>query len=169
MAVTNFVVEIDGSSYEVDLAGPAGTARINGREFRIDLQPVGAHGHYSLLVEDRPYEAYVDEAEDGYSVTIRGEHFQTSVKTARDARLAAVGGKRPEAPADKTVRAPLPGLVVSVNAAPGEAVRRGQVLVVLEAMKMQNDLAAPADATVKEMPVKVGDKVQKGAVLFSLE
>jgi biotin carboxyl carrier protein len=63
----------------------------------------------------------------------------------------------------------MPGLVVRVGVEPGQVVRRGQVLVVLQAMKMENELSAPRDGTVREIRVRAGQAVDHGEVLAVLE
>jgi acetyl/propionyl-CoA carboxylase alpha subunit len=66
-------------------------------------------------------------------------------------------------------RAPMPGKILAVRVAPGQAVRRGTVLVVLEAMKMEHEVTAPHDGTVRDVAVEPGDQVEAGAVLVVLE
>jgi biotin carboxyl carrier protein len=69
----------------------------------------------------------------------------------------------------KEIQAPMPGKILAVKAAPGDAVKSGTVLAILEAMKMENDIMAPADGTVKAVNIKVGDSVNTGDVLVVIE
>ena len=71
--------------------------------------------------------------------------------------------------ADKTILAPMPGLVLKVEVEVGQAVRAGQGVVVVEAMKMENELKAPADGVVASIAVQPGQTVDKGATLIVLE
>jgi biotin carboxyl carrier protein len=77
--------------------------------------------------------------------------------------LSAIGGRHLSGNAE--VVAPMPGVVVDVRVRPGERIRAGQAVVVVEAMKMQNELTAEADGTVERVAVKAGDAVDGGAVL----
>jgi len=88
---------------------------------------------------------------------------QTTPKTAAPAPFPAAssGGKK--------IQAPMPGKILAVKAVPGDVVKNGAVLVILEAMKMENDIMAPADGTVKSVNVKEGDSVNTGDVLVVLE
>ena len=70
---------------------------------------------------------------------------------------------------DGSLRAPMPGKIVAVQAKPGDKVEKGRPLVVLEAMKMEHALTAPFDGTVADLPVKVGDQVSEGALLAKVE
>ncbi len=69
----------------------------------------------------------------------------------------------------KELRAPMPGKVVQIMAKPGDRVRKGQALAIIEAMKMEHTLSAPGDVTVKDMPFRAGDQVGEGAVVISFE
>ena len=98
-------------------------------------------------------------------------------RTARTAPSAAAAAPPPAAalppavaaPAGATtVEAPMPGKILGIKAAAGTAVKRGQVILLLEAMKMENEIVAPQDGTVASVNVAVGDMVEPGAVLATL-
>ncbi len=74
----------------------------------------------------------------------------------------------PASPAGETVSAPMPGTILSIAATPGKAVKSGEVLLVLEAMKMENEIKAPHDATVAAVLVQKGESVDTGAALVTL-
>jgi len=78
--------------------------------------------------------------------------------TPISAPAAGTGGKK--------IQAPMPGKILAVKTAPGDAVKSGTVLVILEAMKMENDIMAPADGTVKAVNIKEGDSVNTGDILL---
>ena len=87
----------------------------------------------------------------------------------RAARLASAAGAGRAHSSEMTIRAPMPGLVVAVPVAPGQHVDRSTTLVVLSAMKMQNELTAPGEATVKDVLVEAGQTVDKNQALVRLE
>lgn len=164
-----FLVEIDGQAFEVEAPGQSGHATVDGQSYAVDMRPVDGRWLYSLIVDDCSYEALVVEREDGYAVTIRDEPFEVEVKDPKAARLAMIV-RRAEAPSTElSIKAPLPGLVVAVEAEPGQVVKKGQTLVSLEAMKMENDLGAPRDGKVCGVHVSAGDVVEKGQPLLTLE
>lgn len=84
------------------------------------------------------------------------------------AKSAAPAPKKAAVGAGEKVAAPMPGTIVSVNVSDGQAVKKGDVLVVLEAMKMENEIKAPADGTVTSVAVSKGESVDTGATLVTI-
>lgn len=119
-----------------------------------------------------------------YTITVNGTVYDVTVEEkaagAAPAAAAAPAPARPAAPAPKApaapagaqgsvkVNAPMPGKILDVKASAGAAVKKGQVLLILEAMKMENEVVAPEDGTVASINVSVGDSVEAGAVLATL-
>lgn len=126
--------------------------------------------HYSLLFGAASYEAYARSvpAEDGAGMTvevmIEGRPYLVAIEDERSQALASLAGGK-HISGDASIRAPMPGLVVNVLAAVGSAVERGQTVVVLEAMKMENDLTSPRPGIVKAVRVERGQTVNQGDVL----
>ena len=105
-------------------------------------------------------------------ITVNGVAYDVQVEeTGAAAPAAAAPAPKPAAPAAgaEVVSSPMPGTIVSVAVAPGKAVKKGEVLVVLEAMKMENEIMAPHDATVAAVHVNKGDSVESGTALVSLQ
>lgn len=118
-----------------------------------------------------------------YTITVNGTVYDVTVEegTGNGAAQTAVAPKKaaPKAAAPKAaapsgaqgavkVNAPMPGKILSVKASAGQAVKKGDVLLILEAMKMENEVVAPQDGTVASINVAAGDSVEAGAVLASL-
>ena len=99
-----------------------------------------------------------------YEVLVAGKRFEITVEDEREKTLAgAIHGAHESGEA--MVRAPMPGLVLGLPMDPGSIVERGQTVVILEAMKMENDLASPISGKVKEIKVSKGQTVNQGDVL----
>lgn len=149
----------------------------HGLAARIDeREPVPVHmiqprddGLWAIVVGDRVIAALVDGADDAYTVVLDGEPLQVQVQDERAARLASATAAHRQATAETTVRAPMPGLVIAVPVTPGQAVTKGTSLVVLQAMKMENELTARDDATIKEVLVSPGQTVEQNQTLVTLE
>jgi biotin carboxyl carrier protein len=126
--------------------------------------------HYSMLVGDHSYEAYARLAPDAdaegttVEVMIEGRPYIVTVEDERTRALASLAGGA-HVSGDAPIRAPMPGLVVNVLAEQGSAVERGQTVVVLEAMKMENDLTTPRAGVIKAVRVERGQTVNQGDVL----
>ncbi|MDR2360193.1 MAG: acetyl-CoA carboxylase biotin carboxyl carrier protein subunit [Oscillospiraceae bacterium] len=129
---------------------------------------------YDVTLKGKVYEVVV---EHGEAILVSVNDVQTSVPAAKPAVAASVASAAEVAstPAassalsGETVSSPLPGVVISVAASVGTQVKKGQVVVIIEAMKMENEVIAPRDGKVSAMAVEKGTKVDTGAPLFSLE
>lgn len=113
-----------------------------------------------------------------YNVTVNGTKYEVTLE-AVDASEVKASPAAPEAPATapapvsapaanangETVTSPMPGTILSVNVSNGSAVKKGDVLLILEAMKMENEILAPCDGTVASVNVTKGSSVETGAVL----
>jgi biotin carboxyl carrier protein len=142
--------------------------RLDDREFRVDFLQVDP-GLYSLLIGGRSYEIDLLKVEDALMVLVDGQPFRVEIQEERERRLRAAAGKADLKAGKRVVAAPMPGKVVRVLVRPGDAVRPGEGLVVVEAMKMENELRAPLAGTVKEIRVEEGRAVSGGEVLVVIE
>ncbi len=146
-------VELDGRSVPVSLADVSGTpvrlVHVGDRVHRVIVRERGGRGSYTLWL-------------DGFNYRI--EALDERTRTIRDLTAAQSG---PAGPAPLV--APMPGLIVRVNVEPGQTVAAGQGLVVMEAMKMENELRAAGPGKVKTVHARPGEAVDKGALLVELE
>jgi biotin carboxyl carrier protein len=144
------------------------TLLVNGVRYHIDFESVSEQPVYSLLIDGKSYESYVYEEEDGLQVLLRGAYYQASVEDEREKRLRRTSGGGVAEHAEFHLKAPMPGLVVAIPVSEGQTVSKGDVLLVLESMKMQNELKAPRPGTIARMRVKVGDSVELKQTLLSV-
>ena len=133
---------------------------------------------YKFKISGQDYTTSVEELEDGtLNVTVNGKAYQVEIpekaqhpahsvaRPAAPAGQAAPAVARPAASAPASVAAPLPGTITAVKVKAGQKVRRGDTLVVMEAMKMANEITAEADGTVKSVLVSQGQSVNQGMTL----
>ena len=144
------------------------TLLVNGVRYHIDFESVSEQPVYSLLLDGKSFESYVYEGEDGLQVLLRGAHYQASVEDEREKRLRRTSHGGVAEHAEFHLKAPMPGLVVAIPVSEGQTVSKGDVLLVLESMKMQNELKAPRPGTITRMRVKVGDSVELKQTLLSV-
>jgi len=169
-------IEIDGRRRTVELmretgsAPPSWRATIDGRVMRVDVARAG--DHLSLLIDGRSWTVAVDLVGGGssgrrpVSVAVDGAVVAATVIDPRGARF---GSKVTAAAGVLAVKAPMPGRIVKVLVRPGEAVSARQGLVVVEAMKMENELRAATEGVVRDVLVSEGASVEAGAVLVVLD
>ena len=117
--------------------------------------------NYTITVNGNVYDVTVEEGA-GLGASVQAPKAVAAPKAAAPAPKAA-------APAGSVkVNAPMPGKIVAVKANTGDTVKKGQVIFVLEAMKMENDIVAPEDGTVASVSVSVGSAVESGETIATL-
>ena len=163
-----YVAEVGDKAYAVAIDQP-GQVTVNGRPHTVDLQPINDGPLYSIILDGVSHEVFVDWNEGAYIVMVRGERYVVRVEDERLRTLAELGRQRHPEQRTVTVKAPMPGLVVKIPATPGGKVSAGQPVVILEAMKMENEIRAPRSGTVKSLRVKPGQTVNQGDVLAVIE
>jgi biotin carboxyl carrier protein len=123
---------------------------------------------YSMIEGGKQFEAMVDErGEHGFDVTVAGRLFHLKAEDERTKLLT--GGTGSGASGPQTIEAEMPGKVVKLNVAAGAEVSEGESVLVIEAMKMENEIRSPIDGVVKEIGVAEGDTVETGVTLFVVE
>jgi biotin carboxyl carrier protein len=165
-----FIAKLGEQTYtvEIDEVGKSVyKISIDGTEFFVDGKKTG-RTNYSLIVDDRSFEIEVDHTEDEYRVLVDGRNYHINLV---DERRVRVGGAQSgfESQGRQKVSVPMPGKVIAVLVAEGDAVEKGQGLVIVEAMKMENEVRSPITGEVKEIKVTPGDTVEGGAVLLIVE
>ena len=143
-----------------------GEITIDGQAYPIDLRAID-EVTFSLLLDSISYEALVDTTSDeNVNVLLRGRLYAAQVMDERATRLSKAGGG-PAVPAGEfTLKSPMPGLIVAIQVNEGDAVKKGQTLIVLESMKMENELKAPHDGTVGSIKVKLRQSVDQHQALL---
>lgn len=143
-------VTVDGQPVQTDLLQvsdtPVRRLSVSGESHRVVAEKGDARGQWSLHL-------------DGYRIAAEVVDERTRAIRAMTGRSAAVVGPRP-------IKAPMPGMIVRVEVKPGDKVAAGQGVVIIEAMKMENELKAEAAGTVARIAVQPGTAVEKGAVLI---
>ncbi|MBQ7161007.1 MAG: biotin/lipoyl-binding protein [Clostridia bacterium] len=108
-----------------------------------------------------------------YLVNVNGTKYEVEIEEISASEAAASASSAPAAPlkapaGGESITAPMPGNILAVNVANGAAVKKGDVLMILEAMKMENEILAPADGTVTSVNVSKGSTVETGALLCTI-
>ncbi len=141
---------------------------VDGVSCSVNFESVSGEPVYSLLLDGKSYEAYVYEDEDGWEVLLQGSLYPAIVVDEREHRLRSAFGSGPTQSGEFYLKAPMPGLVVEIPVSDGQEVAEGDVLIILESMKMQNELKSPRAGVVARMRVNVGDNVERRQTLLSV-
>jgi len=141
---------------------------VNGQVMEVDFENISGQPVYSMVIDGKSYEAYVYEVEDEWQVLLQGQQYPIRVEDEREKRLKAAAGAGVAESGEFHLKAPMPGLVVTVAVQPDQAVAKGDVLVILESMKMQNELRAPRAGKVTRMRVKAGETVDRRQTLLTI-
>ena len=159
---------INAKAYTIEI-GANNTVLVNGEPHAVDFRSIDGTTLFSLLMDNGSWEVLVERTGDEYRVVIDGELHIVDVQDERTRKLAKAEAKTAAAAGDVSVKAPMPGLVRGVNVSVGDSVAAKQSIIILEAMKMQNDLRAPRAGIVKEIRVKEGEAVNQGQVLVVIK
>ena len=163
--------------YTVTLEGHEREVRIEGDEVLLDGEPVDAHitriegtPTYALRIGHASHRILAERDPDGvWHLDVDGRPARAEVVDERTRRLREMAGAAAGAEGPRPVKAPMPGLVVKVEVDEGEHVEAGQGIVIVEAMKMENELRADVAAIVSKIRVSAGDTVDKDQVLVEFD
>lgn len=128
--------------------------------------------HFSIIWNNKNFDAeiiHVDRAEKTFTIRVNNGLYELQVKDQFDLLLEKLGMHQMQGVQVLNIKAPMPGMVLSVDVKEGDEVQKGDPVLVLEAMKMENVLKADGDGKVKQVNVKKGDAVEKNAVMVEFE
>ncbi len=158
---------VNGETFEIEI-NEDGRILVNNEERAINFQELSHGEMYSLLLDHLSYEAVVDERDDLYHVLMAGDMFEVKVTDERSRRLASAFMAFGDISGELVIRAPMPGLIVRVPVVEGQPVSKGETVIILESMKMENELKAPRDGVVHRVNVAAGESVEQNKVLLSI-
>jgi biotin carboxyl carrier protein len=162
------------------------TAKVNDKEFHIEYDDKHQtldgkkydadvlelkNGKFHVIRDNRSFEVeIINVNREGKTVTIKVDNtiFAVSVKDKYDALLQEIGIDAADSKKVNDIKAPMPGMVLKVMVESGQKIQKGDAIVILEAMKMENILKAPSDGVIKKIHILKGDKVEKNQVLINL-
>jgi biotin carboxyl carrier protein len=165
-------VAIDEQDFDIELEYHAEKflARVNGKTCEIERARLG-DSRSLLIIDGHAYEVDVhSNGSDGRRlVFLRGTEIIASIEDYNLAQIRKTAGISTEPAVETVIRAPMPGLIIDVVVSDGDSVKTGDVLMIIEAMKMENVVKAKAPAKVKMLHVKPGTSVEKGEKLLEFE
>ncbi|MFO8036051.1 MAG: biotin/lipoyl-containing protein [Anaerolineales bacterium] len=162
------IAEIEGQTYIIEIIDEH-HVRIDGELHEISFEAVRQPLTFSLLVDGKSFETNIYRENGQWEVLMRGHRYTVDVVDEREQRLRSAAGKTQLRHEKVYLQAPMPGLVIDIPVQEGQDVEEGDVLLVLESMKMQNELTAPRPGTVSRIKVKVRDNVDRKQTLIIVD
>jgi biotin carboxyl carrier protein len=153
-------------TWQVDIQKDA--ILLNGTPFNWDISPIGPN-RYHIIKDGRSYTAELVEADyqsKTFTFKINGAKQTVQAKDRFDLLLDKLGMSNANAQKVNDVKAPMPGLILEIKVQPGQEVKKGDPIMILEAMKMENILKSPGDGVVREIKVAVKQNVEKNQILI---
>jgi len=164
-----YIVELNGERREVELESP--TARIGDRVVAVNLEPIEGTPVRLVTIGEEVHRIVMRRTggRGSYTLWVAGHRFEVEALDERTRAIRDITRAVAKPTGPPPVVAPMPGLIVRVNVAVGDVIAAGYGAVVMEAMKMENELRATAGGRVKAIHAKVGAAAEKGAILVELE
>jgi biotin carboxyl carrier protein len=163
-----YIVSVAGEEVEVEVDGDRVT--VGGATHLATFTAIAGTPLRQLVVDDQPSSLAVDAAQLGrWGLTHQGERWEVEVIDERTRYIRSLTGGTAGKRGGGTLKAPMPGLVLRVQVVPGQNVAAGTGVIVLEAMKMENELKAVGAGVVRSVRVIAGEAVEKGQVLIEFE
>ncbi len=162
-----YITTVEGKQFQVEIIDEKHVS-VDGKVYEVDFESVSGQPVYSLIVDGKSHEGYAARGDEDWQVLLHGRLYPITVEDEREKRLRSAAGGGVAETGEFHLRAPMPGLVVAVPVEEGQTVKRGQVLVILESMKMQNELKSPRDGTIGRLRIKAGETVEQKQTLLSV-
>ncbi len=162
-----YIAQIEDNTYEIEIT-PDGAIFLDGAPVKANLVQIDPLGLYSLLLDQHSCEVVMEEQQRGYRVSLEGRTFDVQVADERHLRMESSRAEVTASDGELPVTAPIPGLVVKILVAEGQVVAQNDPLIILEAMKMENEIRAQRAGVIQDIAVEVGQSVDGNAQMMVL-
>jgi biotin carboxyl carrier protein len=162
-----YITTIGDEQFTIDI-NREGQVTLNGEVINAEMRQMLDTTMYSIIINNQSHDIRLSEGDGVYLVQLSGEILEVVVEDERTRRLAGIKGSPSAVTGEAVIKAPMPGVVVEIPVKQGQEVKRGDIVVILESMKMQNEFKAPRDGTVHAIRVGPGDKVDQNAILLTI-
>lgn len=162
-----YIAEVDGLEFPIEILDEHHIC-FGGEIIEVDLAAVSGQPLYSLIMNGESFEGYVYPDETSWQVLLLGRSYSISIEDEREKRLRTADKGLVITSREFTLKAPMPGLAIAVPVTEGQRVEKGQIILILESMKMQNELRAPFAGNVVRLKIKSGESVHQKQILLSI-
>ncbi len=163
--------EKEGENFSFEIKSQKEEIQVNEEPFHWDLLEIKENS-FHILHQNQSYKVEVlkaDFQEKTFLIQVNGSVYELNAQNQFDLLLQQLGMDKINKAKVNELKAPMPGLLLEIKVAEGQEVKKGEILLILEAMKMENVLKAPADAKIKSIKVKKGENVEKNQLLLQFE
>lgn len=164
-------VKINNHEYQIDISADKYSGTINNEPFKLDIARRN-ESQFHLIKDHKSYCVdilHVDYEKKEIKLKVNGQLYEGQLQDDIDLLLKKMGFENKTKVAKNEIHAPMPGLVLNVLVEKGHKINKGDVILVLEAMKMENNLKAEFEGVVKQVHCKKGDTVNKSQLLITFE
>ncbi|MFN8529004.1 MAG: biotin/lipoyl-containing protein [Anaerolineae bacterium] len=161
-----YITIINDKKFEIDI-DKDGILLVNGERRDVDFRVLD-EGLFSMIMQGKSYELVIEERDDRVDVSVRGKVLEGQVLDERAQLLLTRRAGVTAGSGEISIKAPMPGLIVAINVREGDEVKSGQTIVVLESMKMQNELKAPREGIIQRISVQPGQTVEQNKLLITM-
>ncbi len=167
--MNEFVVTIDSEKKSVKIINE-NEVIIDGKKMNYEINSLNCQT-FLLRINNIFYEISSEKINnEKFSLLVKGKRFEVTARTELQERARKLIEEAGTSSSQKTeVKAPMPGMILKIKKQAGDKINKGDSVLILEAMKMENDLKAPASGVIKSIDVSEGTAVEKGTVLFAIE
>ncbi|MFA7227966.1 MAG: acetyl-CoA carboxylase biotin carboxyl carrier protein subunit [Melioribacteraceae bacterium] len=166
--MNEFIVTINQRKYSVKVSDD-GEVSIGEKSFKADLSSI-ADNAYVIRINDRVFEITSNKLEkERFGIIIDACYFDTSVRTLLQEQANELQKNKSKLNHHSDVKAPMPGLLLKLKVKIGDEIKLGDSILILEAMKMENELRSPASGIVKNIFFQEGQSVEKDSIILTIE
>lgn len=162
-----YITTVGDKQFTIDI-NQSGQVTVDGEVINVDMLQMQDTTMYSTIIDGQSHDIRMNEGDGIYVVQLSGEIFEIVVEDERTRRLAGLKGGPAAITGEAVIKAPMPGVVVDVLVSPDQEVEQGEIVVILESMKMQNEFKAPRAGKVHLVRVAPGDKVEQNGVMMTI-
>lgn len=162
-----YITTVGNEQFTIDI-NQDGQITLNGEVINAEMRQMMDTTMYSIIMDNVSHDLRMNEGDGAYIVQLSGEIFEVVVEDERTRRLAGLKSSAGAVTGEALVKAPMPGVVVEIPVEQGQEVKRGDIVVIFESMKMQNEFKAPRDGKVHAIRVAPGDKVDQNTILLTI-
>jgi len=160
-----YITTVGDKQFTIDI-NHNGQVTIDGQEVNADMQQMLNSTMYSIIMDGQSHEVQMTQGDGVYVVQLSGEIFEVVVEDERTRRLAGLKSGSAAMTGETVVKAPMPGVIIEIPVKLEQEVNKGDILVVFESMKMQNEFKSPRAGKIRQIRVSPGDKIEQNAVLL---